>query len=61
MPSKIDLEEEPSGAGTIPNADEANPAIGRRAAYLAMERAASGGLEDSPGELNESAPWKPRK
>lgn len=58
MPAKIDIEEEPSGAGTIPNADEANPGIGRRAAYPAMERAASGNLPDSPGDLVEKAPFK---
>lgn len=58
MAPKIDQEEQPSGAGIAPNADEADPGIGRRAAYPAMERVASGGLDDSPGDLVERAPFR---
>jgi hypothetical protein len=58
MPAKIDLEEEPSGAGSTPIASEADPGIGRRAGYIQMERAASGGLPDSPGDLDEKAPFR---
>lgn len=58
MPAKIDLEEEPAGAGSSPIASEADPGLGRRASYMEDARRQSGGLPDSPGDLVERAPFR---
>lgn len=57
MPARIDIEEGPSF--TVPGepvVDEANPALGRRAGYLALARLE--GLPDQP-DGSDGAPLEP--
>lgn len=58
MPARIDLEEGPAFSQPgEPVVDEANPAIGRRAGYLALARLE--GLPDQPDGQPDGAPLEP--